>query len=54
MMHFSGHGIQNVPENLGIDYARNEGKGDILMLEDGYGMAKYYFEKDLIGLVQNS
>lgn len=51
-LHFSGHGIQNTPENIGSDYFLNKGKGNILLLEDEQGMSQYFFEQDLKRMIE--
>jgi hypothetical protein len=51
-LHFSGHGIQNAPENLGSDYALHKNKGNILLLEDEQGMADYFFEEDIRNMIE--
>lgn len=53
-LHFSGHGLQNTPENLGSDYALSKGKGNILLLEDEHGMSDYFFEEDLKYMIEMS
>jgi hypothetical protein len=51
-LHFSGHGIENTKENLGIDYFLTKDKGNILLLEDEQGMSDYFFEKDLKYMIE--
>ena len=53
-LHFSGHGIENTPENLGSEYAIFKGRGNILLLEDEHGMADYFFEEDLKHMIEMS
>lgn len=53
-LHFSGHGIENTPENLGAEYALFKTKGNILLLEDEHGMADYFYEEDLKYMIEIS
>ena len=53
-LHFSGHGIENTAENLGIDYFLTKNKGNILLLEDERGMSDYFFEEDLKYMIEMS
>jgi nucleoside-triphosphatase THEP1 len=53
-LHFSGHGIENTPENLGNDFFLTKNKGNILLLEDEQGMSDYFFEDDLKYMVEVS
>jgi energy-coupling factor transporter ATP-binding protein EcfA2 len=53
-LHFSGHGIQNIPENLGSEFTLFKDKGNILLLEDEHGMADYFFEEDLKYMIEVS
>jgi hypothetical protein len=51
VLHFSGHGLVNSRQNIGNDFAFNEDKGNILLLEDEHGMSDYLYEKDLKNMV---
>lgn len=53
-LHFSGHGFENTPENLGNDYFLTKTKGNILLLEDEQGMSDYFFEEDLKYMIEMS
>ena len=53
-LHFSGHGIDNTKENLGNEYCLFKDKWNILLLEDEYGMADYFFEQDLKYMIEIS
>ncbi len=51
MLHFSGHGRENVE---GVpDYILNMDKGDMPVLEDESGMSDLYYEQNLKQLVHN-
>lgn len=41
VLHFSGHGIKNTPENFGRDHYLVKNDGNFLIFEDEYGEAQY-------------
>ncbi|CAI2383628.1 unnamed protein product [Moneuplotes crassus] len=52
VLHFSGHGIINSIQNMGSEYSFVKNKGNVILLEDEYGMSKYLFEEELRNMVE--